>query len=61
MRFNTDLSMIVQDQIVRFCKLEGLESKVLEREIIGIRYEEESIRNFLKRLSMAWLLSLFWD
>jgi len=55
------ISMIVQDQIVRFCKLEGLESKVLEREIIGLKYEEESIRNFLEKLSMAWLLPLFWD
>ncbi|WP_448587315.1 lipoate--protein ligase family protein [Thermocrinis sp.] len=55
------LTILVEDQKVKLCRLVGLDTEDLDKEITGLRYDEESVRNFLEKRSMDFLLPLFWD
>ncbi len=55
------LSMIVEGQTVKFCRLNGLGLKDLEREIVGLAYDQESIKEVLEKRSLSFLMPLFWD
>ncbi len=55
------LSMIVEGQTVKLCKLNGLDLENLEREIVGLKYDQEAIKNMLEKKSLSFLFPLFWD
>ncbi len=55
------LSMIVEGQTVKLCKLNGLDLENLEREIVGLKYDQEPIKNMLEKKSLGFLFPLFWD
>ena len=55
------ISMIVEGQVIKFCKLNGLEFENLEKEVVGLNYDQESVKIALERFNAGFLLPLFWD